>query len=84
LFSKTPIRPYEQQENGPTHRPHQRDTSRRLAAANARAAVVRFRFFAGLTGEQAAAALGVSPRAADSLWAHARAWLFERMHPDRL
>jgi hypothetical protein len=36
----------------------------------------------GLTGEQAAAALGVSPRAADSLWAYARAWLFERLHPD--
>jgi hypothetical protein len=36
----------------------------------------------GLTGEQAAAALGISPRAADSLWACARAWLFERMHPD--
>ena len=55
----------------------------RLAAANPQAAeVVKLRFFAGLTGEQAAAALGVSPRAADSLWAYARAWLFQRMHPD--
>jgi RNA polymerase sigma factor (TIGR02999 family) len=54
-----------------------------LAAANPRAAeVVKLRYFAGLTGDQAAAALGVSPRAADSLWAYARAWLFERMHPD--
>ena len=50
---------------------------------NARAAeVVKLRFFAGLTGDQAAAALGISPRAGDSLWAYARAWLFERMHPD--
>jgi RNA polymerase sigma factor (TIGR02999 family) len=55
----------------------------RLAAANPRAAeAVKLRFFAGLTMDQAAAALGVSPRAADSLWAYARAWLFERIHPD--
>jgi RNA polymerase sigma factor (TIGR02999 family) len=59
------------------------DLIERLTAANPRAAeVVKLRFFAGLTGEQTAAALGVSPRAADSLWAYARAWLFERMHPD--
>jgi hypothetical protein len=36
----------------------------------------------GLTGEQASTAVGISPRAADWLWAYARAWLFERMHPD--
>jgi RNA polymerase sigma factor (TIGR02999 family) len=54
-----------------------------LATVNARAAeVVKLRFFAGLTGDQAADLLGVSPRAADSLWAYARAWLFERMHAD--
>jgi RNA polymerase sigma factor (TIGR02999 family) len=59
------------------------DLLERLAAANPRAAeVVKLRFFAGLTGDQTAAALGVSPRGADSLWAYARAWLFERMHPD--
>ena len=59
------------------------DLLERLAVANPRAAeVVKLRFFAGLTGEQAAAAQGVSPRAADSPWAYARAWLFERMHPD--
>jgi RNA polymerase sigma factor (TIGR02999 family) len=55
----------------------------RLAVANPRAAeVVKLRFFAGLTGDEVAAALGISPRAADSLWVYARAWLFERMHPD--
>jgi hypothetical protein len=46
-----------------------------------RAVVVKLRFFAGLTGAQAAA-LDDSPRAADSLWAYARAWLFQRMHSD--
>jgi RNA polymerase sigma factor (TIGR02999 family) len=55
----------------------------RFAHVNPQAAeLVKLRFFAGLTGDQAAAALGISPRAADSLWAYARAWLFERLHPD--
>ena len=54
-----------------------------LARVNQQAAqLVKLRFFAGLTGDQTAAALGISPRAADSLWAYARAWLFERLHPD--
>ena len=44
--------------------------------------MVKLRFLTGLTRDQAAPALGVSPRAADSQWAYARAWLFERMHPD--
>ena len=55
----------------------------RFAHVNPQAAeLVKLRFFAGLTGDQAAAALDISPRAADSLWAYARAWLFERLHPD--
>jgi RNA polymerase sigma factor (TIGR02999 family) len=59
------------------------DLLERLASVNPRAAeIVKLRFFAGLTGDQTAAAMGVSPRAADSLWAYARAWLFERMHSD--
>jgi RNA polymerase sigma factor (TIGR02999 family) len=50
----------------------------RLASINARAAeLVKLRFFAGLTNEQAAAVLGVSPRKANQLWAYARAWLLE-------
>jgi RNA polymerase sigma factor (TIGR02999 family) len=54
-----------------------------LARVNPQAAeLVKLRFFAGLTGDQTAVALGTSPRAADSLWAYARAWLFERLHPD--
>jgi RNA polymerase sigma factor (TIGR02999 family) len=43
------------------------------------ARLVQLRFFAGLTGEQAAADLGVSPRTADALWAYARAWLFDHL-----
>ena len=43
------------------------------------AGLVKLRFYAGLTGDQAAAALGVSPRTADSLWAYARAWLYDHL-----
>jgi RNA polymerase sigma factor (TIGR02999 family) len=51
-----------------------------LASADARAAeLVKLRFFAGLTGDQAAKVLGIAPRSADLLWAYARAWLFERL-----
>lgn len=39
------------------------------------AAVVRLRFFAGLSVEQAALALGLSPRTAARLWSFARATL---------
>ena len=40
-----------------------------------RAEVVKLRFFAGLTTEQAAAALGVSVATAENDWAYARSWL---------
>jgi RNA polymerase sigma factor (TIGR02999 family) len=53
-----------------------------LMVADPRAAeLVKLRFFAGLTGDEAAAALGISPRAADLLWAYARAWLFDKLNP---
>ena len=42
-------------------------------------AVVRLRFYAGLTTEQAAAALGLTPRTVARKWAYARAWLRERL-----
>lgn len=45
----------------------------------AAAEVIKFRFFAGLTAEQAADALGISLRTANSHWAFARAWLFRRL-----
>lgn len=40
-----------------------------------RAELVKLRFFAGLTNEQAAEALGISPSTADNDWAYARSWL---------
>ena len=51
-----------------------------LAAVDPQASeLVKLRFFSGLTGDEAARALGISPRSADSLWAYARAWMFERL-----
>jgi RNA polymerase sigma factor (TIGR02999 family) len=48
----------------------------RLATRDPRKAeLVKLRFFTGLTIEQAAEALGVSPSTADNDWAYARAWL---------
>jgi RNA polymerase sigma factor (TIGR02999 family) len=51
-----------------------------LAGADSAAAeLVKLRFFAGLTGDQAAEVLGISPRSADLLWAYARAWLYAKL-----
>jgi RNA polymerase sigma factor (TIGR02999 family) len=51
-----------------------------LAETDAQAAeLIKLRYFAGLTVSQAAEALGVSPRTADSLWAYARAWLLQKV-----
>lgn len=44
--------------------------------------VVRLRFFAGLSVDQTAESLGVSPRTVDRRWRFARAWLFRELHPD--
>ena len=41
--------------------------------------MVKLRYFAGLSIPQAAAALGISPRSADFLWAYARAWLLRSL-----
>jgi RNA polymerase sigma factor (TIGR02999 family) len=47
-----------------------------LAAADPKAAeLVKLRYFAGLSVDEAAQALGMSPRSVDRLWAYARAWL---------
>ncbi len=40
-----------------------------------KARLVELRFFAGLTGDQAAEILGISPSTADRHWIFARAWL---------
>jgi RNA polymerase sigma factor (TIGR02999 family) len=48
----------------------------KLAAKDARKAeLVKLRFFAGLTNEQAAHMLGITPRTADADWSYAKAWL---------
>jgi RNA polymerase sigma factor (TIGR02999 family) len=48
----------------------------KLAAADPlKAKLVELRYFAGLTGDQAAEVLGISPSSADRHWAYARTWL---------
>lgn len=47
-----------------------------------KAALVKLRFFGGLTLKQAAAALGLAPSTADRHWAYARAWLFHALSSD--
>lgn len=44
------------------------------------AELVKLRFFAGLTLEEAAAALGLARRTADRHWAFARAWLYQALN----
>jgi RNA polymerase sigma factor (TIGR02999 family) len=52
----------------------------RLAAEDPqKAELVKLRFFAGLSVEEAAACLDISRATADRWWAYARAWLFERL-----
>ncbi|MHC5002292.1 MAG: sigma-70 family RNA polymerase sigma factor [Planctomycetota bacterium] len=43
------------------------------------AEIVRLRFFAGLSVEHTARALGVSPRTVNRSWAFARAWLYRQL-----
>ena len=51
-----------------------------LAASEPRTAeVVRLRFFAGLSVDDTARALDVSPRSVDREWQYARAWLRQRL-----
>jgi RNA polymerase sigma factor (TIGR02999 family) len=40
-----------------------------------KAELVKLRYFAGLTADQASAALGISASTADRQWAYARAWI---------
>jgi RNA polymerase sigma factor (TIGR02999 family) len=45
--------------------------------------LVKLRFFAGLTMEDAAAALGISTRTAHRYWVFARAWLYDALTQER-
>ena len=56
------------------------DALARLAERDpAKARLVELRYFAGLTGEEAAEILGISARTADRYWVYARAWLRREM-----
>jgi RNA polymerase sigma factor (TIGR02999 family) len=58
------------------------DALNRLARLDpAKAKLVELRYFAGLTGDQAAAILGISPSTADRFWVYARAWLRRELQP---
>ena len=41
--------------------------------------LVKLRYFVGLTNDEAAEVLGISPRTAKHYWTHARAWLFREI-----
>ncbi|HWX22191.1 MAG TPA: ECF-type sigma factor [Candidatus Binatia bacterium] len=43
------------------------------------AELVKLRYFAGMTNEEAAAVLAISPRTAKYYWTHARAWLYREI-----
>ena len=44
-----------------------------------KAELVKLRFFAGLSVEEAASCLGISRATADRYWAYARAWLYDHI-----
>ncbi len=44
-----------------------------------KAELVKLRYFVGLTNEEAAELLGISPATAKRSWAYARAWLFDEI-----
>ncbi|MGH7460919.1 MAG: sigma-70 family RNA polymerase sigma factor [Longimicrobiales bacterium] len=61
------------------------DALTRLAALDARQArVVECRYFGGLTEEETAQALAISPRTAKRDWAKARSWLYQEIYADTL
>ena len=48
----------------------------KLAAQNKeQAELVKLRYFVGMTNDEAAEVLGITPRSAKYYWTHARAWL---------
>ncbi len=56
------------------------DALEKLAAINcAKAELVKLRYFAGLTMEEAAQVLGISPATAHRHWNYARAWLHQEI-----
>jgi len=43
------------------------------------AELVKLRYFVGLTNDEAASLLDISPRTASNYWAHARTWLYQEI-----
>jgi RNA polymerase sigma factor (TIGR02999 family) len=56
--------------------------SRLAAVDKTKAELVKLRYFAGLSLEQAADILGLSPTTAKRLWTYARAWLYRAITPE--
>jgi RNA polymerase sigma factor (TIGR02999 family) len=57
------------------------DALEKLALEDSRSAeLIKLRFFAGLSNQEAAAALGISERSAKRYWTFARAWLYNEIH----
>jgi RNA polymerase sigma factor (TIGR02999 family) len=44
------------------------------------AELVKLRYFVGMTNDEAAEVLGISPRTAKYYWTHARAWLYRKIN----
>jgi RNA polymerase sigma factor (TIGR02999 family) len=67
--------------NGPPEQLIALDDALNLLAAEhpQKAQLVNLRYFAGLTHQEAAQALGISVSTADRHWAYARAWLYRQM-----
>src|SRR5580700_5436755 len=47
-----------------------------------KAELVKLRYFAGMSVEEAARCLGISRATADRYWSYARAWLYDRLRKD--
>jgi RNA polymerase sigma factor (TIGR02999 family) len=52
------------------------------AADHQAAELVKLRYFAGLTSQQAAEVLGISPRTADRIWVYARSFLLREIEQE--
>ena len=60
------------------------DSLTRLSASDPKLAdLVKLRYFAGMTNQEAADCLGISSRTADNYWSYAKAWLLRDIEADR-
>jgi RNA polymerase sigma factor (TIGR02999 family) len=60
------------------------DALTQLSASDPKLAdLVKLRYFAGMSNQEAADCLGISTRTADNHWAYAKAWLLREIEADR-